>query len=121
MASRWPEAMALRSVTAEAVASGMCEITFRTGIPLKVLTDRGSVFVGKPVSKRCEGVGIDKVHTSPYRPQSNGVLEKFHGTLKPMLGKALIGSCQWHYSPSGRSPTDLRASHPMSWSLGDTW
>ncbi len=54
MASRWPEAVALKSVTAEAVASGMTNIIFRTGIPSKILTDRGTVFVGNLVSKVCE-------------------------------------------------------------------
>ncbi len=95
MASRWPEAVALKSVTAEAVASGMTNIIFRTGIPSKILTDRGTVFVGNLVSKVCEMLGCDQIKSSPYRPQSNGVLERLHGTLKPMLAKAAEKGVDW--------------------------
>ncbi len=95
LASRWPEAVTLRSVTAEAVASAMCNIIFRTGIPAKILTDRGTVFVSKVVSKMCEILGCDQIQSSPYRPQTNGVLERFHGTLKPMLSKAIEEGINW--------------------------
>ena len=46
MSSKWPEAIPLRSITARAVASGMIEIFSRTGIPLQLLTDQGSQFLG---------------------------------------------------------------------------
>ena len=32
---------------------------------------------------------IDAVKTTPYRPQANGVIERMHGTLKPILRKAV--------------------------------
>jgi len=38
---------------------------------------------------------IDRVVTSPYRPQSNGVVERLHGTLKPMLAKAGDRGIDW--------------------------
>ncbi len=95
LASRWPEAVALRSVTAEAVASAMCNIIFRTGIPAKILTDRGTVFLSKVVAKLCEILGCDQIQSSPYRPQTNGALERFHGTLKPMLSKAIEEGITW--------------------------
>ncbi len=95
MATRWPEAVPLKNVTAEAVASGMTTIIFRTGLPSRILTDRGTVFVGKLCDKLCEVIGCDLIHTSPYRPQSNGVLERLHGTLKPMLAKAVEKGIDW--------------------------
>ncbi len=45
LASRWPDAVPLRNVAAETVASGMSNIIFRTGIPLRISNDRGSVFM----------------------------------------------------------------------------
>ena len=39
MATKWPEAIPLKSITARAVAQGMIEIFSRTGIPLQLLTD----------------------------------------------------------------------------------
>ena len=50
MASKWPEALPLRSITAKAVAQGMIEIFSRTGIPLQLLTDQGAQFVGSLVT-----------------------------------------------------------------------
>ena len=47
LASHWPDAVALRTVTtAKAVTRGMMEIISRTGIPLRLLTNRGPHFVG---------------------------------------------------------------------------
>ena len=45
MASRWPEAIPLRTVTAEDVAEGMFTVFSRTGIPLQLLTDQGPQFM----------------------------------------------------------------------------
>ena len=39
MASRWPEAIPLRSITARAVAEGLVDMFSRTGIPLRLLSD----------------------------------------------------------------------------------
>ncbi len=95
MVSRWPEAVALRTVTADSVASGIVEIVCRTGIPSKMLTDRGTVFTSRVCERVCEVLGVDKIHSSPYRPQTNGVLERLHGTLKPMLAKAREKGVDW--------------------------
>ena len=49
MASRWPEAIPLRKMTTRAVAAGLVEIFSRTGIPLQLVSDQGTQFVGKVV------------------------------------------------------------------------
>ncbi len=95
MATRWPEAIPLRSITARSVADGLLEIFSRTGIPEKILTDQGSQFMGKVMSSLCELLGIDRVRTSPYHPQSNGVVERMHGTLKSVLGKSMSSEKDW--------------------------
>ena len=94
MATRWPEAVALRSSTAEEVAEGLVGIFFKTGIP-QVLSDRGTVFVSALGKKLFEVLGIDSVTTAPYRPQGNGCVERLHGTLKPMLAKAVSEGIDW--------------------------
>ncbi len=93
--TRWPEAVLTRTVTSTEVAEGLVTIFMRTGLPLKILSDRGSVFMGRVMKKCCETLGIDAVCTSPYRPQGNGVVEHFHGTLKPMLAKAVENGVDW--------------------------
>ena len=95
MASKWPEAIPLRSITARAVAQGMVEVFSRTGIPLQLLTDQGSQFIGSLVSHLCRDLNIDKVKTTPYHPETNGVVERMHGTLGAMLTKASALGLDW--------------------------
>ncbi len=95
LASRWPEAQPMRTASATEASQCFLDIISRTGIPLKVLSDRGSVFLSKLMNGLYERLGIDPVATSPYRPQSNGVVERFHGTLKPMLAKARDSDVDW--------------------------
>ena len=95
MASRWPEAIPLRSITAKAVAQGMLEVFSRTGIPLQLISDQGSQFVGSVVARLCESLHIERIQTSPYRPEGNGVVERMHGTLGAMLTKAASSGLDW--------------------------
>ena len=95
MASRWPEAIPLRSVTASAVAQGMLEIFSRTGVPLRIISDQGPQFVGKVITKLCKNLHIENIMTSPYRAQGNGVVERMHGTLGAMLTKAASSGLDW--------------------------
>ncbi len=95
LASRWPEAQPMRTASAKEAAQCFLDIIACTGIPLKVLSDRGSVFLSKLMRGLCETLGIDSIATSPYRPQSNRVVERFHGSLKPMLAKAVDSGVDW--------------------------
>ncbi len=83
--------------TASATEAPQCfaDIISCTSIPLKVLSDRGSIFLSKLMKGFYEMLGIDSIATSSYRPQSNGVVERFHGTLKPMLAKAVDSGIDW--------------------------
>ncbi len=95
LASRWPEAVPMRTGSSSEVAEGLISIFSRSGFPLRILSDRGSVFMGKVIKRLCEILGVDTIHTSPYRPQGNGVVERLHGMLKPMLAKATAHGIDW--------------------------
>ncbi len=95
LASRWPEAQLMRTASATEASQCFFDIISRTGIPLKVLSDSGSVFLSKLMNGLYERLGIDLIATSPYRPQSNGIVERFHGMLKPMLAKARDSDVDW--------------------------
>ena len=47
LASKFPDAIPLKKVDAQTVAESMLEVFSRMGIPKEILTDQGSVFVGK--------------------------------------------------------------------------
>ncbi len=46
LATKWPEAVPLRSITAKAVMDGLWSIFSRTSILERILTDQGSQFCG---------------------------------------------------------------------------
>ncbi len=95
LATKWPEAVPLRSITAKAVVDGLWSIFSRTSIPERILTDQGSQFCGKVMCQLCEQLGIDKVRTSPYHPETNGAVERMHGTMKSILGKCIDDGLDW--------------------------
>ena len=95
MGSKWPEAIPLKAETAKAVAHGLMEIFARTGIPLQLLSDQGSQFLGSLVTQLCRDLRIDQIKTAPYHPECNGVVERMHGTLVPMLTKAHQLGLDW--------------------------
>ena len=95
MASRWPEAIPLRSITAKAVSEGLVDMFARTGIPLRLISDQGTQFVGAVVKRLCQSLHIDKIQTTPYHPEGNGVVECMHSTLGAMLTKAASQGLDW--------------------------
>jgi hypothetical protein len=52
------------------------------GIPLKIRTDQGSNFCSNLMKGLTEELGIEKIECTAYHPESNGALERSHGTLK---------------------------------------
>ena len=95
MASRWPEAIPLRTVTAEDVAEGMFAVFSRTGLPLQLLTDQGPQFMSAIVKSMCKQLKVDNIRTAPYHPECNGMIERMHGTLNSMLTKASSLGLDW--------------------------
>lgn len=86
-ATRYPEAVALKSIETEIVAEGLVEIFSRVGMPSEVLSDRGSQFTSGIMKEVSRLLGVTQLYTTPYHPQCNGLVEKFNGTLKGMLKK----------------------------------
>jgi transposase InsO family protein len=48
----------------------------------RIISDNGPQFIAKNFEQFVRLAGITHVRTSPYYPQSNGKLERWHGTLK---------------------------------------
>ena len=47
----------------------------------RVLTDNGSCYRSKLFRRQCQDLGITHKRTRPYRPQTNGKVERFHRTM----------------------------------------
>ena len=49
--------------------------------PRRLMSDQALEFSGKVIAALCDLLGVAKIRTSPYHPQSNGAVEKAHQTL----------------------------------------
>ena len=51
------------------------------GFPRRLMSDQAPEFSGKVIAALCDLLGVAKICTSPYHPQSNGTVERAHQTL----------------------------------------
>ncbi len=86
-ATRYPEAVALRNISAKSVAEALFSMISRVGIPKEILTDQGTAFMSRTIRELYELLGIKPVRTSVYHPQTDGLVERFNRTLKTMIRK----------------------------------
>ncbi|XP_076065323.1 uncharacterized protein LOC143039330 [Oratosquilla oratoria] len=84
---QYPEAIPLRKVRAKVVLHELISFFTKWGLPRELQTDQGSVFLSREVMQSLGALGITKVTSSAYHPQSQGALERYHQTLKTMLRK----------------------------------
>ncbi|MGO2110234.1 MAG: IS481 family transposase [Pseudoclavibacter sp.] len=68
----------------------------------RVLSDNGSAYKSFAWRDACAGLGIVHKRTRPYRPQTNGKIERFHRTLAD----------GWTYARFYRSESERRAALP---------
>ena len=51
------------------------------------MSDQASEFTGQVISELCDLLGITKIRTLPYHPQTNSTIERVHQTLRRMIAK----------------------------------
>ena len=51
------------------------------------MSNQGTEFCGKVIAAMCSLLGVEKIHTTLYHPQTNGSAERVHQTLQRMIGK----------------------------------
>ncbi|KAL2094915.1 hypothetical protein ACEWY4_009634 [Coilia grayii] len=83
--TRYPAAYPLRSITAKTVVKALSQFFSIFGIPKTLQSDRGTNFTSKTFAQVLRLLNIRHSKASAYHPQSQGVLERFHQTLKAML------------------------------------
>lgn len=87
LATKYPDAVALKRIDSDTIAEAMLEIYARVGLPEEILHDQGTQLISAVMKKFNKLLQIKSIRTSPYHPRTNGTCENFNKTLKQMLRK----------------------------------
>ena len=86
--TKWVEAFPLVDHRATTVADTLVtEVFLRFGVPRYLHSDQAPEFMSELMSELCELFELQRTRTTPYRPQSDGLVERFNRTLIAMLSK----------------------------------
>ncbi len=94
--TRWPEAVPIKSTKTENLVQVLVENWIsRFGIPRYITSDQGAQFTSAIWAELSKILGVSLNFTTPYHPQSNGLVERFHRTLKTSL-LATASDTSWY-------------------------
>lgn len=84
--TRWPVAIPIEDIHADTVARALIDgwITYY-GVPAKITTDQGKQFEAKLFNELARMIGAKHLRSSPRHPQANGMIERFHRTMKSAI------------------------------------
>ena len=86
--TRFSQAFVTKDQKAKTLAKVLYERFFAVfGSPARLMSDRGANFTSALLKEMCNLLQITHCKTTPYHPQSNGQVERFHQTLTRMIGK----------------------------------
>jgi len=84
--TRWPAIVPISSITAESCIQAFTSTwVARFSVPDTLTSDRGSQFISSIWTGVCRELGITVSRTTSYHPQANGMIERFHRSLKVFL------------------------------------
>ena len=88
--TKWKEAYPLKNMEASSVARVFVnDFVCRFGVPESLHTDQGRNFESALIKEICQLLGVRKTRTTPYHPQSDGLVERFNKTVLEMLSMAV--------------------------------
>ncbi|GFO47472.1 Pol polyprotein [Plakobranchus ocellatus] len=90
--SRWPEVIPLSGTSSTDCAKALIRNWIsRFGVPLDITSDRGTQFTSTLWGEIANQLGVQLHRTTASHPQSNGLVERSHRTLKAALKARLQG------------------------------
>ena len=113
--SKYVHVFPMSNQTTETVADCLMKLVLEQGVPERLHSDQGKQFESAVFQELCKRLGIQKTRTTPYHPQSDGMVERFNRTLKDMVAKYIrldgsdwdevIGATVFAYNTSKHSTT----------------
>ena len=86
--SGWVDAFCTEDKTAETIAKILIyEIFPRYSIPLQILSDGGGEYCNSVMDHITKHLGINHIVITPWRPQSNAKIERFHNSMHNLIAK----------------------------------
>ena len=86
--TRHVTAIALPNCTAETTAQALFNEYFcKYGVPAVILSDQGSHFRNQLMENIKSLIGYNHIYSTPYHPQTNGIVERFNATFIPQISK----------------------------------
>ena len=83
--TRWCVLRAIPSKHAESVAVGLRSVFCEYGPCTSLLSDNGKEFANRDLRTLLNSMGVNLQHSTPYRPQSNGIVERLNQKIKSLL------------------------------------
>ena len=84
-------ALPMKGYTAEETAWNLIDM----GPPSQILTNQCQNFMSNVFKQVTDKFAITRIRTSPYHPECNGTLERFHLTLKSALRNCCVNKRDW--------------------------
>ena len=86
--TKWPEVFPAKDESALTIARLLVEkVVTRHGVPTQLLYDQGASFLSNLMKNVYKLLGLKKVNTTAYHPQTDGLIERFNSTSTGMLSK----------------------------------
>ncbi|MCO5566655.1 hypothetical protein L7F22_020333 [Adiantum nelumboides] len=120
--TRWVETQSVTRVNEKTVSRFVyTHICCRFGTPLEIVSDNGSGFRKGLLTEVCEELHILHRHSTPYYPQSNGLVEKANGIIAGIIRKMVknktklwddfLDGALWAYRTTYKEDTEFTPFH----------
>ena len=86
-ATRYPEAIPLKTIDSITIAEALITVFARVGIPKEILSDRGKQFTSDLMGEIHKLLSVKPLFSSPYHAACNGLVEKMNGIIKSIIKK----------------------------------
>jgi len=93
--TKWADAIPLSDQTATQITAELVKLCSVMGMPEILHSDQGQNFESTLLHNTLEVFGVTKSHTTAYRPQGDGMVERFNRSLLQLLRAYVEKEHEW--------------------------